>query len=264
MIQAVVIQGKKVDRDRAKRIAESFSCELTENIPQDKEAMYFIMDKTGLSFMAKGQLLKGDFTRLLPRVSAGHLQHEILLKVARGASKGGDDGSLRADAGENVSAEKMLRALDATAGLGEDSFILAAGGMNVEMFEHNPVTAALLGDALIRGRQDPATKDICRRMTMRQGDSKILMQNLNYTPDIIYLDPMFPEKKKSAESKKKLQVLHKIEEPCSDETELLQAAMALKAGKIIIKRPPGCEYLAQVKPTYSLERKAVRFDCIVM
>lgn len=243
MIETIVVQGKKVDTDRARRIAERFECEVTNEIPNNKDAMYFVMDKTGISFVARGQVLKGDFTRLLNRVTGGHLQHEILLKVA-GDGQG-------------------LRAVDATAGLGEDSFILAAGGFDVELFEHNPVTATLLKDALVRGNNDPKLRDITRKMVLKEGDSKELMQSLSYVPDIIYLDPMFPEKKKSAETKKKLQVLHKIELPCSDEVELLETAMTVKPGKIIIKRPPGCENLAGVKPTYVVERKAVRFDCIV-
>lgn len=243
MIDAVVIQGKKVDTDRARRIAERFECELVSQVPDNKDAMFFVLDKTGLSFMAGGQVLKGDFNRLLNRVTGGHLQHEILLKVS-----GNGDGK---------------RAVDATAGLGEDSFILAAGGFSVEMFEHNPVTAALLKDALMRAKQDPNLKDIAKRMTLQEGDSKELMKSLTYIPDVLYLDPMFPEKKKSAETKKKLQMLHKIELPCADEVELLETAMKIQPGKIIIKRPPGCEYLAGVKPTYIVERKAVRFDCIV-
>ena len=243
MIQALVLQGKKVDTDRAKRIAERFQCELVSECPKDEKARFLLMDKTGISFVAEGQVLKGDFTRLLNRVTKGHLQHEILLKVA--------------GKGDN------LKAVDATAGLGEDSFILAAGGFMVEMFEHNPITATLLADALLRAKNDPTTKEIARRMSLSEGDSKELMQKLSYTPEVIYLDPMFPEKKKSAETKKKLQVLHRIELPCADEVELLETAMAVKPGKIIIKRPPGCEYLAGVKPTYVVERKAVRFDCIV-
>jgi len=243
MIEAVVVQGKKVDTDKAKRIAARFSCQVENHVPEDKNAMFFLMDKTGLSFIAGGQVLKGDFSRLLPRVTGGHLQHEVLLKVA-GSGEG-------------------KKAVDATAGLGEDSFILAAGGYSVEMFEHNPVTATLLADALIRGNNDPKLRDITRRMTVKEGDSKELMMGLSYTPDIMYLDPMFPEKKKSAETKKKLQVLHRIELPCADEVELLESAIKVKPGKIIIKRPPGCEYLAGIRPTYQVERKAVRFDCIV-
>ncbi len=246
MISAICVQGRGVDMDRARRLAEKFGTEVTEKIPDDKHAMYFLFDKNGLSFIAGKQELKGDFSRLLKRVTGGHLAHEIILKAAK---PGADDGGVK-------------KAVDCTAGLGEDSFLLAAGGYQVELFEHNPVTAALLHDALIRARKNPELKEIASRMTLREGDSKELLSALSYEPDLIYLDPMFPEKKKSAETKKKLQVLHQIETPCADENELVQAAIAAKPKKIVIKRPPEGPFLAGITPTYSVTRKAVRFDCI--
>ncbi|MCR5216620.1 MAG: class I SAM-dependent methyltransferase [Lachnospiraceae bacterium] len=246
MIQAVVTKGKGVDLDRARRIAERFETQVTTTIPEDTSAMYFLMDKGGLSFVAGGQELRGDFTRLLSRVTGGHLQHEILLKAAK--SSGMEEG---------------MRAVDCTAGMGEDSFILAAGGYSVELFEHNPITATLLSDALIRAKNHGQLKEIARRMTLKEGDSKELLSQLSYVPDVIYLDPMFPEKKKSAETKKKLQILHQIENPCGDEEELIQKALLVGAKKIIIKRPPDGPYLAGITPSYSVTRKAVRFDCLI-
>ena len=257
MIDFICIQGNKVDKDLAKRLAAQFECEITENLQvqelqkaheNQKDAAYFLLDKTGLSFVAGNMTLKGDFSKLLSRVN--HIQQEILLKAA---------GMTSGNAGASGS---LLKAVDATAGLGEDSFILAAGGFEVELFEHNPVTAALLSDALIRARKDPALKEIAKRMHLTVGDSKELLSKLSYEPDLIYLDPMFPEKKGSAESKKKLQMLHKIESPCSDENELLKAAMDAGPKKIVIKRPPDGPFLGGVKPTYQIIRKAVRFDCI--
>ncbi|MDO4460585.1 MAG: class I SAM-dependent methyltransferase [Clostridia bacterium] len=244
MIDAVCIQGKKVDTDRAKRIAEKFGAELVTEIPTDKFAKYILMDKTGISFVSGKNTLKGDFNNMLRRVSDGRLEHEILLKATK------------PQPGE--------KAVDCTAGLGEDSFILAAAGYEVELFEHNPITALLLRDALQRAKRDPALKDIAARMTLSEGDSKDLLAALPYTPDLIYLDPMFPEKKKNAETKKKLQVLHTIELPCADEIELMQAAMNAKPKKIVVKRPPEGPFLAGIEPTYSVTRKAVRYDCIVL
>ena len=100
-------------------------------------------------------------------------------------------------------------------------------------------------------------------MNLKKGDSKELLKELDYKPELIYLDPMFPEKKKSAESKKKLQILHRIETPCSDENELVQAAIEANPKKIVIKRPPDGPYLAGLTPSYSVTRKAVRYDCLV-
>ena len=248
MIDAVCVQGKKVDKDLAKRLALQFGVELIEELPKDKFCKYLLVDKNGVAFVAGKQELRADFTGMLSRVTGGHLQHEILLKAVKLNGREPRDG---------------VRVVDATAGLGEDSFILAAAGYQVEMFEHNEVTAILLADALRRGKKDPKLKEIVSRMTLKQGDSKTLMSQLSYEPDVIYLDPMFPEKKKSAETKKKFQVLHQIENPCDDEKELMEAALLAKPQKIVVKRPPEGPFLADIKPSHSVTRKAVRFDCIV-
>ena len=243
----VCVSGKKVDMDFARRIALKFQTEVTSEIPDDKYAKYFLIDKSGVSFISGKQELKGDFLKMLPRVTGGHLAHEILFKAAKPLKE-----------------KDNLKGVDCTAGLGEDSFLLAAYGYEMELFEHNPITAVLLNDALIRARQDARLKDIAKRMTLTEGDSKELLKKLNYKPDLIYLDPMFPEKKKSAETKKKLQVLHQIEAVCSDEEELLAAAKLANPDKIVIKRPPEGAYLGGLTPSFSVTRKAVRFDCLVL
>mgnify|MGYP003330080551 CR=1 FL=1 len=84
----------------------------------------------------------------------------------------------------------------------------------------------------------------------------------NKTFDIIYLDPMFPERQKSASVKKKFQLIHELEAPCSNENDLLEAALSLNAGKIVIKRPAKGPFLGGCKPDYSVEGKAIRYDII--
>jgi 16S rRNA (guanine1516-N2)-methyltransferase len=81
---------------------------------------------------------------------------------------------------------------------------------------------------------------------------------------LVLLDPMFPERRKSAISKKKMQLFQKLEAPCDDEAELLDAAFAAKPRKVIVKRPPKGPFLAGRKPSYSLTGKAVRYDCYVL
>ena len=85
----------------------------------------------------------------------------------------------------------------------------------------------------------------------------------NINPDVIYLDPMFPARSKSAAVKKKFQLLHKLELPCENERELLEAALLTSAKKVVIKRPLKGAFLADVRPSYSLKGKAVRYDVIV-
>ena len=92
------------------------------------------------------------------------------------------------------------------------------------------------------------------------------MAGSNEPPDIVLLDPMFPERRKSALVKKKFQLLQQLESPCegADEGELLEAAEAAGPRRIIIKRPLKGPYLAGRRPGYSITGKAVRYDCIVI
>lgn len=191
-----------------------------------------------------GQVLKGDFERLIHRIGKGNLPTELLAKAAK--IKGG--------AGR-------LTAVDATAGMGEDSLILAAAGFDVTLFEKNEVIYALLCDAIERGKGVEELSDVVKRMNPVNADSIEAMKNLGFEPDVILLDPMFPERQKSSLVKKKLQMIQKLESPCENEREMIFSAMGANPRKLIVKRPPKGEYLAGIKPDYSLKGKAVRFDC---
>ncbi len=220
---------------------------LHETFSHDPEGELTLrLDESGLALVSDGQELRGDFGRMLPRVRAGMPAHEMLVKAARIKNP-----------------EGPLVAVDATAGLGEDSLLLAAAGFRVILFEHNPVIYALLRDALERAKQVPELGEIVERMELRGEDSIQGMGALDVQPQVILLDPMFPARQKSALVKKKLQMIQKLEIPCTDEGELLLAAMRARPKKLIIKRPPKGPYLGGIKPDHSIEGKAVRFDCIV-
>ena len=190
-------------------------------------------------------VLRADFTRLLPRLRPDRLGRELLVRAAR------------------VRGVEAPTAVDATAGLGEDSLLLAAAGFSVTMFEKDPVIAALLRDALERAANEPQLAGIVARMTLVEGDSVAGLRELGFSPDVVFLDPMFPERTKSAAVKKKFQLLHHLERPCDNEEELLDAALAAHPRKVVIKRPLKGPRLAGAKPSHSLAGKAVRYDVLV-
>jgi len=204
----------------------------------------------GLTLIYEDQKLRGDFTRMLPRLKQHAISKELLVKTAKIKSADRDPAI-------------PLTAVDATAGLGEDSLLLAAAGFHVKLYERNPVIHLLLEDTLRRAADIPELADIVSRMELHHEDSIRAMKGLEQSPDVILLDPMFPERQKSALVKKKLQMIQKLEIPCADEHELLRIAMEAAPKKLIIKRPPKGPYLADLKPDYSTTGKAVRFDCIV-
>lgn len=191
--------------------------------------------------------LMADLSHLLPRLRHHNLSSELLVKAAR----------IR-------QADHPLTAIDATAGLGEDSLLLAAAGFRVTMYEHDPVIAALLRDALARSTSVPELSPVTAMMTLVEGDSIAAMNTPAVSPDIILLDPMFPSREKSSLIKKKFQLLQQLEMPCSDEESLLNAAVRAHPHKIIIKRPLKGPFLSGRKPSYSVTGKSIRYDCIVL
>ena len=207
----------------------------------------FLIQKDDCIVLTDGRLqLKGDFTSLMPRLKTSNLQREFLVKASR--IKGVEHPVL----------------IDATAGLGEDSMILAAAGFEVYLFEYDHVIAALLKDALKRAADIPELRDAVARMHFTEGNSIELMSGLEIEPDVVLLDPMFPARQKSALVKRKFQLLQQLEKPCTDEKDLLEAALNMKPGRVVIKRPLKGPYLADIKPSYSINGKAIRYDCIVI
>ena len=148
--------------------------------------------------------------------------------------------------------------------MGEDAFLLAAQGYEVTLYEQNPVIAALLKDAIRRAKKNIDLKDIASRMKVIEGNSVECMSKLLDSVDVIYLDPMFPARQKSSLINKKLQLIQKLEPPCSEETDLFDAAIKANPDKIIVKRPLKSECLAGREPSYTLKGKAIRYDCYVL
>lgn len=101
-------------------------------------------------------------------------------------------------------------------------------------------------------------------MKLVEGNSIDQMSKLLDPVDVIYLDPMFPARQKSSLINKKLQLIQKLEPPCSAETELFDAAIKTRPSKIIVKRPLKSEFLAERKPSYTLSGKAIRYDCYTL
>lgn len=197
----------------------------------------------------RGGLLRvaaiADFSDWLSRVERGACRRELLVKAAW------------------IKGVEHPRAFDMTAGLGTDSFLLAAAGFDVELCERDETIAALLNDALARAQSDPKLSDIVSRMHVVEGDSLKLLPLVSEKLDVVYLDPMFPERKKSAAVKKKFQLLHHLEKPCSNEEEMLCCALAAHPRKVVVKRPAKGPFLAGKKPSYSISGKAVRYDVLL-
>ncbi|MDD7199535.1 class I SAM-dependent methyltransferase [Parafannyhessea umbonata] len=197
-----------------------------------------------------GLSMCGDFTRELRRLRPVNVSRELLVRAAR------------------VRGCDHPRAVDATAGMGEDSLLLAAAGFDVTLYERDAVIAALLADALERAAAVAELAPVVARMTLVRGDSVAALRALagadaSARPDVVLLDPMFPERRKSASVKKKAQLLQRLQTPEKDEASMLRAAIGARPRKVVVKRPLKGPFLAGVKPAYQIAGKAVRYDVLV-
>lgn len=149
--------------------------------------------------------------------------------------------------------------LDATAGLGRDSFILASLGCRVLLVERSAIVAVLLADGLARAGRDPEVAGIVVRMTVMQADC-LTMGHLEPAPDVIYLDPMYPHRSKSALVKKEMRLVRALVGDDSDAGLLLDWARGHHGVRVVVKRPQGAPHLNNSKPSTVISGKNSRFD----
>lgn len=191
-----------LEKGGARDMAEAFSRRTNTPISEKPgEHLTVLFNSKGVSLTGYGLAYQGDFENMLHRVTNGRLQHEMLVRASKSEKPG-------------------RKAIDATAGMGEDGFLLAAQGYEVTLYEQNPVIDVLLKDALRRAKKHPVLKEIAARM--------------------------------------------KLEPPCSQETDLFDAAISADPDKIIVKRPLKSDFLAGRKPSYTLSGKAIRYDCYTL
>ncbi|EEC48606.1 predicted protein [Phaeodactylum tricornutum CCAP 1055/1] len=173
---------------------------------------------------------------------------------------------------------------DLTAGFGQDALLMAtAGARRVYMVERDPIVAVMLQDALRRlsnlaDAGDNFAMDLSPRLSFQAGDGREVVRKLlaekdaSVLPDIVYLDPMFPARKKQASVKKNMQILHSLLETQTgdsilrqrDELELLHTALEAAGTKVVVKRPVHASPLGgasvEQKPSYDIRAPVNRWD----
>lgn len=152
------------------------------------------------------------------------------------------------------------RVLDATAGLGKDAYLLASLGCKVQMLEKSPIVHALLEDGLrraIAGSENLAVT--AKRMTLREVD--LLDTVTSSEPfDVVYLDPMFPARNKSARVKKDMYLLQKLLGHEEGDTGLLYAATQIARKRVVVKRGKLSPSLTSLKPDIEFKGSSSRYD----
>lgn len=157
---------------------------------------------------------------------------------------------------------KSPQVVDATAGLGREAFVLASLGCQVTLLERSPMIYALLADGLKRAAATADTQltTIISRMHLQHIDALNWLQTPSFQPDVVYLDPMFPERQKSALVQKEMRFLHEIVGEDHDSAKLLALARGIAKYRVAVKRPRLAPELAELKPAFVITGKAVRYD----
>ena len=225
-------------------------------------------DKNKLSWLSGGLSVAPEWDKLQRRVVSAGRKTELLLQAAK------------------ITADSQI--IDATAGFGHDSLILASTGAQVIMLEQQPIMALLLLAEQQRMSTQPNWQKLMARLQIINTDALSyfdthyfadIQDNLAVTTaiDMVYLDPMFPNDSyqdsktgKGAKVSKHMQALHHLAHPPTSEQELqlLQGARAVisyplngnKQGRVIVKRPKDAPLFANQSPDESWHNEAVRFD----
>jgi len=155
--------------------------------------------------------------------------------------------------------------IDATAGFGRDAFVLANLGCKVILIERNPVIATLLADALQRASDNLDIAEVIARMSLINDDATAYLNTLAHAhcPEVIYMDPMYPCREKSALVKKDMRLLHQLAGPDTDSEQLLTTARTTALKRVVVKRPKSAPFVGNQKPTTSIESKNTRYDVYV-
>ena len=155
--------------------------------------------------------------------------------------------------------------LDTTAGMAGDAFILATLGCSITLLERSPIIFALIEDAVQRASLSESFAEVLEQgftIANREANEYIREQveaGIS-PPDVIYIDPMYPHKKKSALVKKDMQILQRLHGTDDNAGELLDIALAYARKRVVVKRPLQAETISEKKPNTCIKSKKTRYD----
>ena len=258
----VVIAESPALEKRARAFCEAHRYEFVDSVNANFDDSYIIHFSEGGTYLSVKEGRKR--IRLQVQFDAGRTAHRRLY--------GGGKGQLIAKAVGLQSKKKSLNVVDCTAGQGSDAFVLAGLGCYVTMIERSAVAHLMLESGLVvaletSARNDQELHNVLNRMRLLFGDASKVLPQLEQTKthscDVIYLDPMFPARKKAALVKKEMQLFHQLIGKDEDSNKLLALAREFAKYRVVVKRPKGAPHLSGEKPTYELSGKSTRFDIYV-
>ena len=229
---------------------------------ESRQAALLLDNKNKLSLSSEGLSVAPEWDKLQRRVVSAGRKSELILQAAK------------------ITADSQV--IDATAGFGHDSLILASTGAQVIMLEQQPLMALLLLAEQQRMSQQPNWQKLMSRLIIINIDALSHFASMQDSIikketaiNVVYLDPMFPADSfqdsktgKGAKVGKQMQALHHLAQPptLGQEIALLNNARAVVAinkenhSRVIVKRPQKAPFMANETPDESWHNAAVRFD----
>ena len=139
--------------------------------------MALVLDEDGLSLAANGMKMQPDWRAEIPRLKRASLKSEMIARACQLGEK------------PNL--------IDATAGLGHDSLLMAYLGADVRLIERHPILFVLLEYTKAQAERDPFLQSVMPRIQLIYADSTDYLHGLKQRDEqivVIYLDPMFPQR----------------------------------------------------------------------
>lgn len=145
-----------------------------------------------------------------------------------------------------------FKVLDLSAGLGIDAVFLTQLGYEVTALERNPLVFLCLSHAL---RQHPL-----KSLNFIYSNAEDYLKKQPAGFDVVYFDPMFPEKMKSALPRQEMVFFKNLVGDDADALSVLEQATKLAGIKrVAVKRSLKAPVLG-LKPFASIDGKLIRFD----
>lgn len=245
-VNEVVQRLKKRGVNTTPQVADKINAKFLRLNP----TLALVFDQDGLSICANGMKIQPDWSGEIGRLKRATLKSEMLARACQ--------------------ANEYPTLIDATAGLGHDTLLLAKFGAKVTLVERHPILFTLLEYAYQKAKSDDFLNTVVSNITLVFADSAQYLKQQALEKkwvDVVYLDPMFPQRdqnsnKKQAQVKKQMQLLHLLL-PCDGEMDLgddlLSFAQRL-AKRVIVKRPRHAVFLNNESPQNQWLGDACRFD----
>ena len=159
-----------------------------------------------------------------------------------------------------MKSNKNRNIVDATAGLGYDSFILSSLGAKVTLIERSKKMHEILQIGIDEGVSfGGEIEKIINRMDLLFGDSKDILPKLS--PEVIMIDTMYKDRKKTALVKNKMRLVREIVGPDSDYVELLKVALNCAKNRVVLKQPRYADPIKEIrKCSHQILGKTIRYD----